>query len=99
MWEGVGDFIHDTLRVNESEVGQDNIESVRRTIDRSPTGVSSEVLVTFCDSRRRYLVISHSLNLADMVDSEGRPTAGVRLEIPGELMDTIRLLSRFLARL
>ena len=99
MWEAVRNFIHDTLRVKDSEVSQDDIASVKRTPDRSSTGVNREVLVTFCDSRKRDLVISHSVNLADMVDTEARPTAGVRLEIPTELMDTFRMLSRSGTRL
>ena len=32
-------------------------------------------------------------------DKEGRPTAGIRLEIPEELKDTFRLLARFGTRL
>ena len=99
IWEAVGDFIHGTLRVPDSDVSQEDIENVARTPDRPSPGVSNEVLVTFCDSRKRDLVVSHSVNLASMVDSDGKPTAGVRLEIPTGLMDTFRLLSRFGTRL
>ena len=58
-----------------------------------------EVLVTFYDKKKRDLVMTHSPSLANMVDREGKPTAGIRLEIPSELNDTFRLLSRFGARL
>ena len=99
LWENVGNFIHDTLRVSESEVSQRDIEDIRRTLDRPPTGVTDEVIVTLNDPRKHDLIMSHSVNLAECIDQEGRPTAGVRLEIPGELMDTFRLLSRFGTRL
>lgn len=41
-----------------------------------------EVIVTFFDKRKRDTVISGSTNLSEHVDRDGRPTAGVRLEIP-----------------
>lgn len=44
-------------------------------------------------------VFASANSLADAVDSEGRPTAGIRLEIPRELEDTFSLLSRFGTRL
>ena len=31
------------------------------------------------------MVMSHSVNLAKCVDTNGKPTAGTRLEIPAEL--------------
>ena len=40
-------------------------------------------------------IVSHSANLAPCVDDGGKPTAGLRLEIPRELNDTFKLLSRF----
>ena len=99
LWEGVGDFIHDVLRVSQDDVCQDDIEAVTRVLDHSASVGRDEVLVTFGSSRKRDLVVSHSTNLADKVNTEGRPTAGVRLEVPGELSDTFRLLSRFGTRL
>ena len=38
-------------------------------------------------------------NLAARTDSNGRPTAGLRLEIPDELLSQFRILSRFGTRL
>ena len=40
-----------------------------------------------------------STNLATCTDHEGKPTAGIRLEIPDELADSFCLLSRFGTRL
>ena len=42
---------------------------------------------------------SSSLVLRSTFDGEGKPTAGIRLELPPELLDTVRLLSRFGTRL
>lgn len=58
-----------------------------------------KVLVEFYDKKKRDLVMTSSPNLAGKVDQEGKPTAGIRLEIPTELNDTFRLLTSFGARL
>lgn len=100
LWEGVGDFVHDALCVSTTDIGQDDIKSVSRVIYTASGGQDRlEVLVTFFDRNKRDLVVTHATNLSGRVDSEGRPTAGIRLEIPRQLDDTFRLLSRFGTRL
>ena len=49
--------------------------------------------------KKRDLTVVNSVNLSGRVDKSGKPTAGLRLEIPPELRDTFRLLSRFGTRL
>ena len=55
--------------------------------------------MTFFDAKRRDLVVTSAAKLASCFDNAGRPMAGLRLEIPGDLMDIFRLLSRFGTRL
>ena len=98
LWSGVGDFLHGTLAINEQDMGQDDIESVARVIDGG-FSARAEVLVTFFDEKKRDIVMSSSTNLATCTDHDGKPTAGIRLEIPDELADSFRLLSRFGTRL
>ena len=43
--------------------------------------------------------MSGAVNIAMHIDAAGQPTAGIRLELLPELMDTFRLLSRFGTRL
>ena len=100
MWEAVGDFIHDTLRVPESDISQGDIAEVVRVLeDAVPGSVVDEVVVTFQDKKARDTIMGHAVNLASHVGHDGKPTAGIRLEIPSGLMDTFRLLSRFGTRL
>lgn len=100
LWEGVGDFIHDTLRVPVSDVCQDDIETVIRVDNNGLSDiVDDEVIVTFFDKKKRDMVMVNSPNLADCIDPEREPTAGIRLEIPDEPHDTFRLVSRFDTRL
>ena len=100
MWGDVGDFLHDAMRIPTSDLGQEDIEVIERVQDETPSNyVKNEVLIRFFDKRKRDVVFAYAKNLGDKTDTEGRPTAGLRLEIPPELKDTFRLLSRFGSRL
>ena len=99
MWEGVGDFIHETLEISTADLGQDDIESVQRVLDVGAAGVKEEVIVTFYDKKKRNIIPANAQSLSCHVDREGKPTAGIRLEIPLELQDSFRLLARFGTRL
>ena len=98
IWGSVGDFLHETLLIRTDDVGQGDIEKIERVRD-DPMNDRDEVIVTFFDKDKRDLVISSSPSLSSKFDREGRPTAGIRLEIPEELTETFRLLSRFGTRL
>ena len=58
-----------------------------------------EVLIVFNSAETRDTVMMRANQLAGRVDASGAPTAGIRLEVPPELVPTFRLLSRFGARL
>ena len=101
MWNGAGEFIHSALGVLPSEICQDDIEAiVPATAPRVPAGnLNNEAIVTFFCPRKRDIVMAKVGGLAKFTDNQGKPTAGVRLEIPPLLQDTFRLLSRFGAHL
>ena len=100
LWQGVGEFLHKALGIPESDIGPDNIEAIKALPDpRYATGnLNKEALVTFFCPRKRDAVVASSQNLSNLMDN-GVPTAGLRLEIPEELMASFRLLSRFGTRL
>ena len=97
MWNGVGEFIHDALNIREDDVCQEDIESIIAVPDpKFPAGnLTKEVVVTFFCHRKRDVLMSGVSNLASRIDRSGKPTAGVRLEIPPELDGTFKLLARF----
>ena len=99
IWAAVGDFLHDKMGISQTDVGQDDIEAISKAPGSEAQGVTEEVLVTFYEKKKRDLVMSSSPGLADCVNQDGKPNAGIRLEVPPELMDTFRLLTRFGARL
>ena len=100
LWGEVGDFLHSLLRIPEENMCQDDIEAITRVGKPDLTGkIHNEVIIKFFDKRKRDDVFANATNLSTAVDKDGTPTAGLRLEIPRELEDTFRLLSRFGTRL
>ena len=100
LWKGVGEFLHKALGIPESDIGPDDIEEVTAIPEPkyAAGNINKEALVTFACPRVRDMVVSSSPNLSNLMD-KGVPTAGLRLEIPDELMGQFRLLSRFGTRL
>ena len=101
LWNGAGEFIHSALGIPTSEICQEDIqEVVPAPAPRFAAGnLNNEIIVTFHCPRKRDMVMSKVGVLASFIDAQGKPTAGVRLEVPPQLQDTFRLLSRFGARL
>ena len=100
LWGNAGEFLHGPLAVPEADVCQDDVEAVFPVTDPiQPDNIRNEVVIRFKDNKTRDKVMFSSVNLANCVGSDGRPTAGTRLELPNELKDTFRLLSRFGTRL
>ena len=100
LWGNAGEFLHGPLAVSESDMGQYHVEAGFPASDPvQPEGIRNEDVVRFRSSRIRDMVMSYSVNLAGCVGPDGRPTVGTRLEIPGELKDTFRLLSLLGTRL
>ena len=100
IWGNAGEFLHGPLAIPESDIGQDDVEAVIPVCDPlQHESIKNEVIVRFKNSKVRDMVMGHSVNLAGCVGPDGRPTAGTRLEIPEELKNTFRLLSRFGTRL
>lgn len=100
LWEGVGNFLHGMMGISEDDMSQDDIEGIVRVEGPPLTDrIRDEVIVRFFDKRKRDVVFSNAPGLATAIDGDGRPTAGLRLEIPPEMDDTFRLLSCFGTRL
>ena len=98
LWVATGDFLIDVLRVRESEVDQNHIESVTRPNGQSPRDllhVKDEAVVVFKSAMTRDLVLRASSNLSSYRDRNGNPTAGLRLEIPRHMKGTFNLLERY----
>lgn len=93
LWGAAATFVHECLKVPRTDLAKEDIEFVskapirrRRYKDKEEPGlVSDEVIVRFKTKETRHLVMAHSYNLAPFTNDHGKPTAGVRLEIPAHL--------------
>ena len=98
LWANAGAFIGNTLGFANT-VPEGHISSVTRVELPSGPAVSNEVLVTFKATETRDAVIGASGRLASHTDPEGRPTAGIRLEIPRRLRGHFRTLRSYASQL
>jgi hypothetical protein len=92
IWQSVGDFLHSKLELEETECSQESIEKIRRLKSGRRNRSNSEVLVTFYEQQVRDLVARRSSCLADYIDSDGQPTAGIKIDVPQFLLGTFNLL-------
>ena len=84
LWANAGAFIGNTLGFANT-IPESKISSVSRVELSSGPAVTLKVLITFKTTETRDAVIGASGRLASHTDPEGRPTAGIRLEIPRRL--------------
>ena len=80
LWRAAVTFISQTLALDN--VTESMFEEVSKTLLPSGPGVKDEVLVRFKDARVRDSVIGSAARLAPFHDDSGRPTAGIRIEVP-----------------
>ena len=94
------DYIREKLKVPTGSVGMSDVEEIRRVPTSGRfSGIKDEVLITFGSVSVRDLVASHARNLGQWIDNNGKPTAGIRLEIPDHLVGVHKDLKSYGAHL
>ena len=81
IYNQAGIFLGTNLGL-EGAIDNSAIESITRVTAPSGPGVRDEALIRFRESKDRDLVMGRAARLAPFVDAEGRPTAGLRIEVP-----------------
>lgn len=76
-------------------ITEDKVAKIVRPPTPSSHGVIDEVQILFTTTDVRDTVIGSSSKLAGKVDSTGRPTAGIRIEIPPHLKAAFNVLNHF----
>ena len=94
VWEAAGNFLKVKLGLGD-KITEVMIEHISRPEIPSGPAVRDEVLVIFREVAVRDMVMGSSAMLAQCVDESGRPTAGVRLEVPPPLRTAFRVLYKF----
>ena len=93
-WRSTMNFLIQNLGL-AGTITEDLIETVGPARVPSGPGVRDEVLLVLLEARTRDLIIGASAKLANFKDSDGRPTAGIRIEVPPFLIPNFRTLFRF----
>ena len=91
LWRNTGIFLHTTLSIPHDEMEEERISEIRR-MRTGGTRIKDEALVVFIDAETRDFVTGFARNLANAVDTNGNPTAGLRMDIPIQLMSVFKLL-------
>lgn len=92
---GLQEFLVIKLNMPSDGVGESEVEHVRRVRLRRGKQNLNEVIVLFADIDTRDRVVSYARNLAPFVDQAGKPTAGIRFDIPDHLSGVHRTLLQY----
>ena len=93
IWVSTGNFIQRNLGM--PTFSEKNIQTISRPTTQSGPTVVNEALVVFVDAASRDGVMGSSAKLANMVNEQGRPTAGIRIEVPAGLRPAFKTLELY----
>ena len=94
VWQSTEEFLKHRLDLGE-RVTENMIQHIHRPDLPSGPGVVDEAVVLFRAVESRDMVMGASAKLAPYIDSNGRPTAGLRLEVPPHLRASFGTLYKF----
>ena len=88
-------FLEEKLRIPSGDIREDDVESIRRVRVGRDKKNMNEVTVLFIDIDTRDRINSYARNLGLFVDPTGKPTAGIRFDIPDHLASVHRTLLQY----
>ena len=93
LFKSTGHFLH--FKLGLPDIAEDQIEEITRPHFPSGFGVKDEAVVVFREVEVRDSVFGASTKLACCIDTEGRPTAGLRIEVPRLLKPQFNILRKY----
>ena len=93
LWLATGNFIKDDL--GHLNLTEHWIESISRPNFQSGPSAVDEVVVRFKTADLRDAVMGSSSRLTTKIDDQGKPTAGLRIEITAALRPAMKILERY----
>ena len=85
-------FLKHALMLTEEEMDKIRVEEITRCRTQTNTPIHQEVCVRFGSRTERDNIAMRGAKLAGYIDEKGRPTAGMRMDVPTHLNDTFRAL-------
>lgn len=95
MTENVMSFLTGALEIQNVREKVGKILRVERIEDKEGSLIYSEVMVELQDRSKRDFIASRGRKLAGYVDNDRKPTCGMRMEIPEELVPTFNMLKKY----
>ena len=89
------DFLTNKLKIPSGTLTKEDFKFPRRIKSTRRSNITDEVLVSFASVRARDLVQSYARNLEQWTDDKGKPTAGLRMEIPDRLLGDHKALEQY----
>ena len=88
-------FLTKGMKIPKEELKRSDIALTRRVRTTRNARARKELLVLFTDQEIRDFVLSHARNLSGHIDSNKKPTAGVRIEVPTHLLNVKRSFDEY----
>ena len=95
MRSSLDEFVGSKLKIPTGVLTRSDIGFVRRVKTGRKSKIQDEVVVQFTTVEARDTVQSYTRNLAEFVDKDGRPLAGIRMEVPERLMGEFKALEQY----
>ena len=95
MKSSLREFFAVKLKIPTADMLDEDVVHVRRVRQRRGRDNLGEVIVVFSGIEARDRVTSYARNLGQYVDSKGKPTAGIRFEIPDHLTGVHKCLLQY----
>ena len=94
LLNNTNNFLTNALKCDMGKIGRFEVTRPPMSEKQSQV-VHSEIIVAFENSRIRDEVASKGVNLAGYVDDKRKPTCGVRMDIPKDLVPTFNVLFNY----
>ena len=95
MSRNLDEFLKGGLLMEEHDLARVIVDDIQRVRPTYRAKQHDEILVTFRDREIRLLVLSYARNLAKYTDTNKKPTAGMRMEIPTHLQSIYKMLDSY----
>ena len=92
---GLDEFVLKKMKVPSGVLDDKDINFIRKVKASKRMKVRNEVIVSFTTVEARDLVYSYARNLGEWVGDDGKPLAGMRLEIPERLLGDFKACEQY----
>ena len=83
------------MKIPTGKLDKTDVKFIRKVRAAKKAKVSNEIIVGFTTIEARDLVHSYASNLGEWVGEDGKPLAGMRLEVPEKLLGDFKATEQY----